>query len=121
MTTDEFQALALRLGAVTTRPILDTIRFEISGRTFATLGWPEKGWAVLQLSQEDQTAAISASRGFMPEPGPRGERGVTLVRLRAVEAEALSEVLAAAWREAYRIQRTGLPRSHEGSRSIADG
>ncbi|WP_404417839.1 hypothetical protein [Brevundimonas vesicularis] len=102
MTAEEFQALALRLGAVEMHPILDTIRFRVADRTFATLGWPERGWAVVQLSASAQAAVLASSNAFASDGGRRGERGVTLIRLDRVDAPMLAEVLADAWREAYR-------------------
>ena len=84
------------------RTVLDNPRFGVNGRNFATLGWPAEGWAVVRLSAADQTRAIATSRAFMAEEGARGVRGVTLVRLRAAEPFMVAEVLADAWRNAYR-------------------
>lgn len=102
MTPETFRDLALRLGAVEAKSILDTVEFRVEGRTFATLNWPTSGWAVVRLSVADQTKAIAASRAFHAEQTPRGERGVTMVRLRGVDEVVLAVVLADAWREAFR-------------------
>lgn len=110
MTPVTFRELALRLPAVEARPILDSVEFRVGGRTFATLGWPTAGWAVLQLTAEGQTRAVGLSRGFHSEHSPRGERGVTLCRLRGVEPAELAEVLADAWRLAY-VSGEGAPPS----------
>jgi hypothetical protein len=101
MTPEEFHNLALRLGAVQVKPILESVQFQGSGRTFATLGWPAAGWAVVQLTPADQARALAASRGFLAEDGGRGDRGVTLVRLRAVDPADMAAVLGDAWRVAY--------------------
>jgi cytochrome c553 len=104
MTPQAFSELALRLGAVQAKPILDSIEFRVADRTFATLGWPGTGWVVVRLSITDQQAALAACRACHPEPGPRGKAGVTLVRLGGVDAVVMAKILADAWREAYRRQ-----------------
>jgi len=102
MTADEFGDLVERLGpGVTRKPVLDTVQFRLGKKTFATLGWPAEGWAVIKLGLADQKAALAASEAFAREPGRRRNSGVTLVRLRAADPAALADVLAAAWRHAY--------------------
>ncbi len=98
MTPDAFHALALQLAAVRAKPVMDTLQFQVAARTFATLGWPAAGWAVIKLSVADQQRVLRWGAAFAPEPGRRGKRGVTLVRLEAVREDQLSESLTAAWR-----------------------
>ncbi len=101
MTPEAFTTLIDRLApGAQARTVLDSVRFCLSGKAFATLNWPEQGWAVVKLSLADQKKALALSDGFSRELGRR-RSGVTLIRLEAVSEAALAEVLAAAWREAY--------------------
>jgi hypothetical protein len=102
MTPEVFREMALRLGAVQAKPILDSVEFRVGDRAFATLGWPGQGWVVVRLSVADQRSALAKSRACHAEQSPRGKQGVTLVRLRGVDEAAMAEILANAWREAYR-------------------
>lgn len=100
MTPEAFRALALSFPRAQERPILGSQEFRIKDKVFATLGWPEAGWAVVKLSPAEQLRYMKACGGLSPEPGGRGRRGVTRVRLANVEAAALGPVLEAAWRHA---------------------
>ncbi len=102
MTPEAFSTLAGRLGAaVQVRSVLDTTRFRVGGQAFATLGWPEAGWAVVKLSLEDQASAMALSDAVSIEPRrPRGS-GVTLVRLKGIDEDAMAYILTAAFRHAY--------------------
>ncbi|MBP7703735.1 MAG: MmcQ/YjbR family DNA-binding protein [Caulobacter sp.] len=93
------RSCAIALPGVSEKVILDRISFTVRGKTFATEGWPEEGWAVVKLSLADQKR-LCASIAIRPEP-ERGAAGVTLVRLPAVEDDVLAEVLTAAWTLAY--------------------
>jgi hypothetical protein len=90
---------------VQVQPVLDAVQFRVGGRAFATLGWPADGWAVVKLSPADQARALAGSEALTAEPGRRRGTGVTLVRLKGIDEAAMAEVLAAAWREAYRPER----------------
>ena len=102
MTPERFEELAMRLPGVEARHILETVEFRVAGRTFVTLGWPAQQWAIARLSPEDQKMALSRGRGVHAEPTPRGERGVTLIRVGGVGEEEVAVILADAWRAAYR-------------------
>lgn len=100
MTPEAFRALALSLPRAQERPMLGSQEFRIKDKVFATLGWPEAGWAVVKLTPADQIRLMTTCEGLSPEPGGRGKRGVTRVRLSGVDAERLKPVLEAAWRQA---------------------
>lgn len=93
------RSCAMTLPGVTEKVILDRITFAVRGRTFATEGWPQEGWAVVKLAIPDQTR-LTAALAIKPEP-ERGAAGVTLVRLQGIDDDLLTEVLTAAWRVAY--------------------
>jgi hypothetical protein len=100
MTPDDFRVIAERLPTVQARCVLETIQFKSVGKTFATLGWPENGWAVVKLSGADQVRLLRQSQALGLEPGRRRRSGVTLVRLAALDADTAADLLSAAWREA---------------------
>ncbi|HQR89870.1 MAG: hypothetical protein B7Y81_01255 [Caulobacter sp. 32-67-35] len=117
MTPDAFHALVLQLAAVRAKPVLDTIQFQVAARTFATLGWPATGWAVIKLSEADQRRALRLDPAFRAEAGPRGRRGVTLVSLEAVRQDHLAEVLACGWRQASGTRKGGALAGQDMARS----
>ncbi|PLR21907.1 hypothetical protein SGCZBJ_20280 [Caulobacter zeae] len=102
MTPEAFSTLAGRLGAaVQVRHVLDTTQFRVGGRAFATLNWPEAGWAVIKLTLRDQAGAMALSDAVTIEPRRPRNSGVTLVRLKGIDEDAMAYILAAAFREAY--------------------
>ncbi len=81
MTPEAFTTLIDRLAPdAQVRLVLDTVRFCVGAKAFATLNWPVPGWAVLKLTPADQQRLVARCEGFMREPGRR-RSGVTLVRL----------------------------------------
>ena len=53
MTPDAFRALALSFPRAQEKPILGSQEFRIKDKAFATLGWPQAGWAVIKLAPAD--------------------------------------------------------------------
>lgn len=96
-TSEDFRRLALSLPRTVERPILGSQEFRVRDRAFATLGWPEPGWAVVRLTPADQLRFMGQSKALTPEPGGRGRRGVTRVRLTGVDEPLLTAVMQAAW------------------------
>ena len=106
MTPDAFIAIASGLAMVKAKTVLGAMRFAASGKTFATVGWPEAGWAVVKLAPADQRDLVSVSAGVAPEPGERGRKGVTLLRLRDLSEATAKRVLIAAWQNALAPRHT---------------
>jgi hypothetical protein len=80
--------------------------FRVSGRIFATLAYPHRGFAMVKLTPEQQELFIKSNpKGFMPVPGGWGLRGATHVRLRAAGKKVVREALTMAWRN----HASGLP------------
>lgn len=105
MTTDDaFRHLALSFPRAVERAILGSQEFRVRDTAFATLGWPEPGWAVVRLAPADQASFISQSTALSAEPGGRGRRGVTRVRLTGLDEALLKPIIAAAWRIASDAQ-----------------
>ncbi|KRA66973.1 hypothetical protein ASD89_01705 [Caulobacter sp. Root656] len=100
MTPEAFITLGAGLAMVKTKTVMGAVRLAVHGKAFATVGWPEAGWAVVKLSPDEQAGFVALSDAIAPEPGRRGRRGVTLVRLRAVSEAVATRLLIAAWQAA---------------------
>lgn len=97
MTPDDFISLVKHLApSVTVKSVLDSVQFRLGGKTFATVGWPEAGWAVVKVNPARQAQVLSASEALAPEPGRRRRAGIILVRLGGVDAGVAGDVLAEA-------------------------
>lgn len=94
-----FRRLALSFPGAEERAHKGHPDFRVGGRIFATLGWPDEEWGVVNLTPDEQALFIESSPTmFEPVPGAWGRRGSTKVRLKAVDPETLRNALAAAWR-----------------------
>lgn len=98
MTTDDFRQLALSLPDVQERHVLGCQEFRVRDRIFATLGSPDPGHAVLKLAAKDQVQLLTHCLEAAPEPGGRGQRGFTRLRLAGLSPDQLKSALTAAWR-----------------------
>lgn len=98
MTPDAFVAVASGLALVKATTVMGSVRLAVSGKTFATVGWPQAGWAVVRLTPDDQRGLMTLSNALTPERGRRGGRGVTLVCLAKIDELAANRLLVAAWR-----------------------
>lgn len=122
MTPDDFSALATGIGPdVRANTVFETTQFRIGGKAFATLGWPEQGWAVIKVAPSRQTWALSLSEGIAPEPGRRRRAGIVLARLAAVEHAVAAELLAAAFSFAHRADPPQVRSSVSARRSEGAG
>jgi hypothetical protein len=75
--------------------------FRVGGRVFATLGYPDSGWAMVMLTPEQQAVVTESEPAvFVPVKGGWGRRGATNVRLAAADGATLSSALTMAWRNA---------------------
>jgi hypothetical protein len=73
--------------------------FRVRGKIFATLGWPDEAWGMVNLTPDEQALFVESSPTiFEPVPGAWGRRGSTRVKLKAVDAATLRSALTAAWR-----------------------
>lgn len=116
MTPEAFSTLAARLGAtVQVRPVLDTTQFRVGGAAFATLGWPEDGWAVVKLSLKDQAAALALSDAVTIDPQRPRNSGVTLVRLKGIDEDAMAFILSTAFSHAYANAARARPAKGRGA------
>ena len=100
VTTEGFRLQALSLPRALEKLILGSQEFRVRDKAFATLGWPQAGWAVVRLTPDDQAHFLAKSQALSPEPGGRGRRGVTRVRLAGLDEALLEPLVTAAWRVA---------------------
>lgn len=98
MTQDDFRRLALVLPDATEGSHMGTVDFRV-GRIFATLGYPNAGFGMVQLTREQQEMVVGVEPAvFRPVPGAWGLKGATLVVLAAADEPTLRGALEAAWR-----------------------
>jgi hypothetical protein len=73
--------------------------FRVAGKIFATLGYPDDGYAMVKLTPLEQEMFVKAQPGvFLPVTGAWGRRGCTNVRLKAARKPTVRRALEAAWR-----------------------
>ena len=100
MTPDDSRRLALALPEAVESAHMGHADFRVGGKIFATLGYPETGWGVVNLPPEEQEVRVQAAPSvFKPVDGAWGRRGSTKVRLEAADEPAVRGALAAAWRK----------------------
>lgn len=98
MTADRFRRIALGLDGATEQAHQGHPDFRVGGKIFATLGYPDRTWGMVSLTPDQQrTWTREHPDSFVPVNGKWGEQGATLVRLDAVDEEALGEALTLAW------------------------
>jgi hypothetical protein len=99
VTADSFRRLALRMPEAVEAAHMGHPDFRVGGRIFATLGYPDRGWAMVKLTPEQQEAFVAADpAAFSPVQGGWGRGGATSVRLRQAKAASVLTALMAAWR-----------------------
>jgi hypothetical protein len=74
--------------------------FRVSGRIFATLGYPDGNWGMVALTPEQQQTAVREHEALSAVKGTWGAKGATLVRLAAVDEETLGAAMTLAWQNA---------------------
>jgi hypothetical protein len=98
MTANGFRKMALSLPETTESVHMNHPDFRVSGKVFATLGYPDRSWGMVKLTSNQQATFVKADPvAFVPVKGAWGRKGATNVYLRAVNAELLRKALEAAW------------------------
>jgi hypothetical protein len=89
--------MALRLPAAVEAAHMGHPDFRVSGKIFATLGYPKNGFAMVQLTPEQQELFVRTEpETFRPVPGGWGRKGSTHVLLRTARKAAVREALSVA-------------------------
>ena len=99
MTPNDFRRLALSFPETAEKAHMDHPDFRVAGKIFATLGYPEHGWAMVKLTPIEQVMFVKAQPAvFNPCTGAWGRRGATSVHLQAADKGTLRKAIKAAWR-----------------------
>jgi len=99
MTPAAFRRLALNLPATIESAHMGHPDFRVGGKIFATLGYPNAGFAMVALTPEQQELFVRTEpKTFVPVPGGWGKKGSTHVMLRVAKQAAVREALSVAWR-----------------------
>jgi hypothetical protein len=101
MTPAGFRRIALALEDAVEQAHHGHPDFRVGGRVFATLGCPDRKHGMVALTPAQQRSWVrNHPAALAPVQGVWGEQGATLVRLSAVDEEALGEALTLAWQNA---------------------
>ena len=99
MTPNEFRELALSFPEVIESAHMRHPDFRVSGKIFATLGYPDDNWAMVKLRPDEQKEFVRSNpEVFRPVKGAWGRQGGTNVYLPAATIKIVREALTAAWR-----------------------
>ena len=75
--------------------------FRVGGKVFATLGYPDREWAMVKLRPDQQADFVDAAPDtFVPAKGAWGRGGATTVRLAAASPKLVRVALHTAWTNA---------------------
>jgi hypothetical protein len=98
VTHDDFRRIALSMPEAIESSHMGHPDFRVSGKIFATLGYPDGAFGMVKLRLEQQEMLVAALPAvFAPVPGGWGRRGTTNVRLAAADGPALESALTTAW------------------------
>ena len=110
MTANDFRKLALSFPEVIESAHMRHPDFRVGGKIFATLGYPDKDWAMVKLTRDKQKDFVQSNPGvFKLVKGAWGRQGATNIYLPAAKVEIVRKALTAAWRNTApkRLLRNG--------------
>jgi hypothetical protein len=98
MTPAQFRRIALSFPGAEERAHHNHPDFRAGGKVFATLGYPDAAWGMINLMPDQQALLVETSGDiFRPVPGGWGLRGATNVRLAAANAAVLKHAMTMAF------------------------
>jgi hypothetical protein len=98
MTPEEFRGIALSLPDTVECAHMRHPDFRVCGRIFATLGYPNLNWAVVNLTPGEQQRLSRAQPDvFVPVKGAWGRAGSTQVYLHRASKRSVRSALVSAW------------------------
>jgi YjbR len=97
MTPAAFRKLALSLEGASEGAHGGHADFRAGGKVFATMGYPDKEWAMVKLTPDQQRMLCDAEPGiFRPVKGAWGLQGSTHLKLSAADRVTARSALAVA-------------------------
>ena len=97
MTPDQFRSIALAIPGAIESSHMNHPDFRISGRIFATLGYPDDQHGMVALTPGQQRSILKkAPSVFSPCAGAWGRQGATSVYLKSARVALLRSALALA-------------------------
>jgi hypothetical protein len=97
MTPAAFRKLALALGGASESAHGGHPDFRAGGKVFATMGYPDGGWAMVKLTPDQQEMLCAAEPAmFRPVKGGWGLRGATNMSLAEADARTARSARAMA-------------------------
>ena len=98
VTPADFRRIALSFPETAESAHMDHPDFRVAGKIFATMFYPDKNWAMVKLSPEQQHEfSHDEPEVFVPVKGAWGRRGATSVRLKKAKKSSVRKALKAAW------------------------
>jgi hypothetical protein len=117
VTPNDFRRIALSMPESVEGSHMGHADFRIGKKIFATIGWPDRSWAMVKLTPEQQMKLVKGTpKVFVPVSGGWGKSGSTNVRLAAADKATVKNALAIAWRNvAPKSLLTHLDSQHDAS------
>ena len=107
MTAAEFRRMALSLPDAIEAAHMGHPDFRVAGKIFATMGYPNRTFAMVQLTPEQQELFVRTEpKTFQPVPGGWGRKGSTHVLLKTAKNTAVGEALKVAHSNRFRRRST---------------
>ena len=101
MTAADFRRLALSLPETEEHEHMNHPDFRVTGKIFATLGYPDASRGMVKLFPDQQAEFVAADpKSFVPVKGAWGKQGCTHVLLRSADREQVRRAMRAAWERA---------------------
>jgi hypothetical protein len=123
VTPDDFRRIALSMPESVEGSHMGHADFRIGKKIFATIGWPDRAWAMVKLTPEQQMKLVKGTPNvFVPVSGGWGKSGSTNVRLATADKATVKNALAIAWRNiAPKSLLTRLDRQHDATARSSAG
>jgi hypothetical protein len=98
MTADKFRRLALSLAGAVESTHMGHPDFRVSGKIFATLGYPNEEWGMVKLTPAQQQVFLLCAPGVLTAcSGAWGRSGATQFHLKRAKVGLVREMLEVAW------------------------
>ena len=98
VTAARFREIALALPETQEGAHMAHPDFRVSGKIFATLGYPDAKHGMVKLTPAEQRALVKGyPKAFAPASGSWGKQGSTIVTLAAVPVGVIRDAIESAW------------------------